>query len=185
MDARAEDNIYFALKKFIAKFAQPSLKDINHVLNGYSNNLSLPIDGDDFCVVTVLSENRKGQTMQTFPLSPENSVIYRTYYEQVIQVDCYSRDIYNARYRAETLETLARTETGVEFFLENDFDLLYADGLRDLSAVLDSAQYVSRWIFNLYLGKWKQVTIEQQYFDTATVNVRNVDVAFPPKKDEE
>lgn len=184
MKVRAEDNAYFTLRKFLFQYAQPKLKDINHVLVGYNNNLSLPADGNDFCIVTVVSETRRGQTIESFDPSPDEAVAYRTYYEQVVQVDCYSSDLYNARYRAEAFETLARTETGVNFFEEQGFDLLYADGLRDLSAVMDSNQYISRWTFNLYLGIWKEVTIEQQYFDTATVNLKNVDVAFPPKDED-
>lgn len=185
MNAREEDNAYLALRKFLWQFAQPTLVDIDHVLIGYNNMLSLPSDGNDFCIVTVLSENRRGQTMQSFAPSAQNAIAYRTYYEQMVQVDCYSSDIYNARYRAEAYETIARTETGVDFFDGLGFDLLYADGLQDMTAVLDSNQYVSRWTLNLYLGLWKQVTIEQQYFDTATVDLKNVDVAFPPSKDED
>ena len=181
MLAREEDTLFLAVRDFIFTFSRPPLASLDQIYLGYNNNLSLPTDGNDFCVASALSENRRGTTLQHFAPSPSNEIAYRTYYEIAIQIDCYSADLFNARYRAEALETIARTESGVDLFAKHQFDLLYADGLRDVTGVLDSDIYVSRWTFNLYLGIWKEINLTQQYFNTANVNVVNVDSRFPPK----
>ena len=47
-----------SVRDFCLNFASPALKDIEHVVVGYTNNLTPPSVGNDLCVVTPISERR-------------------------------------------------------------------------------------------------------------------------------
>ena len=97
-----------------------------------------------------------------------------------IQIDVYSTNIFDALERAQTFETVARSDFGVQHFLAFGIDCLFADGVQNLTAVMDSKQYVSRWTLVLHLGYWKRVKLAQDFFKTAIVDVINVDTKFKP-----
>ena len=86
----------------------------------------------------------------------------------------------NAQQMAQTFELIARSEAGVNFFKPLSVDCLFAENLRNLSFVLDSKKYVSRWSLELHLGFWKQIQVSFDFFTSVNVNVVNVDVSFPP-----
>lgn len=173
-------DILHALTSFCVTFSAPALADEDHVFYGYESNRSLPSDGNDFCVVTPIAQRRVGSNIERWEPSGADEVELCEYVELDVQVDCYSTDSFSALERAQTYEAIARSFSGVDHFLTYGLDCLYADGLQNLTAVLDSSQYVSRWTLTLHLGYWKRLTLQQDFFFATTVDVVNVDTTFKP-----
>ena len=168
-----------SVRDFCLNFASPALKDIDHVIVGYTNNLTLPSDGNDFCVVTPISERRLHTTKET-DSKDVDSVHLSEYLETVVQIDCYSTNRKDARTRVESYELVARSRYGVDHFKKYQVDCQHADICRNTTAILDSDQYVSRWTTTLTLGIWKQVEITQDYFTDIDPELINVDAQFKP-----
>ena len=168
-----------SVREFCLNFSTPPLKDLAHVIVGYTNNLTLPPDGNDFCVVTPISERRLHTTKET-DLDEKDSVQLAEYLESVVQIDCYSTNRTDARTRCESYELVARSRYGVEHFKKYNVDCQHADICRNTTAILDSDQYVSRWTTTLTLGIWKQVEITQDYFTEIEPELINVDLKFKP-----
>lgn len=173
-------DILRSLIDFCFKFAAPSLVDDVHVLDGFGNNRALPSDGNDFCVVTPIAQNRSGTDIEEWDAAGTDEVELKEYVDLDVQIDCYSTNSFDAMERAQTFETVARSRYGVDHFLNYGIDCLFADGLQNLTAVLDSDQYVSRWTLVLHLGYWKRVKLAQDFFNTAIVDVIPVDTKFKP-----
>lgn len=168
-----------ALIAFCYQYASPKIIDENHVLDGFGKNRSLPPDSNDYCIVTPIVQTRSGTTVEEWD-KVEDVQVLKEYVELDVQIDCYSTNNFDAMDRAQTYETIARSSAGVAFFNQFDMDCLYADGLRNLSSIIDDPCYVSRWTLTLHLGYWKQVRLGQDFFTSAQVNVDVVDVRFKP-----
>ena len=104
----------------------------------------------------------------------------KEYVDLDVQIDCYSRNLFDAASRAQTFETIARSYAGVDLFAKHNIDCQYADGVQNLTAILDEAQYQTRWKVVLHLGYWRVVQIDQPFVDALDIDVQNVDVRFPP-----
>ncbi len=173
--------IFSAVEQFLLNFSTPPLtSDGLHVIPGNTNDQALPADGGDFCIYTPLFMSRRGTNAEDWNTAPAEAVIYDEYVETVWQIDCFSRSMVSAQQLATTYELIARSEAGVNFFKPLFIDCLFAENLRNLSFVLDSKKYVSRWSLELHLGFWKQVQVSFDFFTSVNVNVVNVDVSFPP-----
>lgn len=175
-----EANAWAAIEAFIAAFAEPSLAtDGLHIIPGFANDQSLPPDGNDFAIFTPIRSTRKGTNRQIWD-ELEDKITLAEYVETVWQIDFYSSSpIYSMR-RAQAIEQMARSETAVRFMRERHCDLLYADAPDNLSGLLDSGRYVSRWSVELRVGVHRKLQSAQQYSETGAVDVINVDVRFPP-----
>ncbi len=169
-----------ALIDFCTTYATPALADDMHVLAGFGNRITLPADGNDICIVTPISQTRSGTTIERYERDGPDTQELREYVDLDVQIDCYSTNLFDARQRAATLETVARSSVGVAHFLKYDIDCLYSDTVQNLSAVIDSGQYVSRWMLLLHLGYWKRVEVAQDFFSAVDVRLKNVDVHFKP-----
>ena len=140
---KTESKLIQSVLDFCFKCSNPALADENHVIVGYTNNLTLPSDGNDFCVITPLSERRVHKTIESDPLVTDN--INLSEYLECEIIDCQGADV-----------------------------------CRNLTAVLDSDQYVSRWNTTLTLGQWKTVQLTQDYFTDIDPELINVDAKFRP-----
>lgn len=169
-----------ALRSFLYEFATPALKDEKHVLFGYVNEQPLPVDGNDFCVATLISQVRSGTTIEDYSESDQDVMGMREYVNAIIQIDCYSENIFDAMSRVQTYELVARSTKGVEHFRKYGIDCQYAENVRNLSGLLDSADYTARWSIELRLGYMKVVKTTQQYFEKIEPEIINVDVKFRP-----
>lgn len=176
----SQADILNSLISFCFEFSAPALKDDMHVLDGFGNNRTLPKDGNDFCVVTPIRQARSGTNIEQWDANGEDLLELQAYVDLDVQIDCYSTNIFDALERAQTYETVARSDYGVDHFEAFGIDCLYAEDVQNLSAVIDSKQYVSRWTLILHLGYWKRVKLAQDFFKTAGVNVINVDSKFKP-----
>ena len=171
-----------ALEDFCLNFATPPLADAMHVVLGFTNQRTLPSDGNDFCIVTPITQRRAGTTIEHWEKQGPGTIELREYVELDVQLDCFSSSIYedHARQRAQTYETVCRSSVGVQHFREYDIDCLYSEGCTNLSAVIDSAQYVSRWMVMLHLGYWKRVSVSEDFFSAVDLRLINVDSHFKP-----
>lgn len=169
-----------ALTEFLTSFATPHL-DESHVLIGQLSEMSLPRDGNDFCVFTPILQQRVGTTFDEWS-KDSDTIILSEYVNVTYQIDCYSSDIVHARERAQTYELVARSFYGVNHFKKYGIDCLFAERLRNLSSLLDDALYVSRWSIELQLGYTKRIEVPQDYFNKVDVGVFNVDVSFNPNR---
>lgn len=172
--------LFTAVESFLLNFSTPELADVAHVIPGFVNDQSFPSDGKEYCVYTPLFMTRRGTGVEDWSEGQLEQMNYLEYVETVWQIDCFSKSMVFAQQMAQTFELIARTPTGVDFFKPLYIDCLYAEGLRNLSFVLDSKKYVSRWSLELHLGFWKQIQVQLPFFSTATVDLVNVDVKFPP-----
>lgn len=173
--------LFAGVEQFLLNFSTPTLMDDGlHVIPGNANDQSLPADGGDFCIYTPLLMSRRGTNAEDWNTAPAEAVNYDEYVETVWQIDCFSRSMVSAQQLATTFELIARSEAGVNFFKPLSVDCLFAENLRNLSFVLDSKKYVSRWSLELHLGFWKQIQVSFDFFTSVNVNVVNVDVSFPP-----
>ena len=173
--------LFAGVEQFLLNFSTPTLTDDGlHVIPGNANDQSLPADGGDFCIYTPLFMSRRGTNSENWNTAPAEAVNYAEYVETVWQIDCFSRSMVSAQQLATTFELIARSEAGVNFFKPLSVDCLFAENLRNLSFVLDSKKYVSRWSLELHLGFWKQIQVSFDFFTSVNVNVVNVDVSFPP-----
>lgn len=170
-----QDDLLNALISFCNTYATPRLPDDIHVVSGFSNRITMPNDDNDACVVTPITQRRTGTTIERW-FEGADTLELAEYVEIDVQVDCYSTNIFDARQRASTYETVTRSSVGVNFFNRFGLDCLYADDPQNLTAVIDSAQYVSRWSVVLHLGFWKRVEVAQEFFNALDVRVKNVDV---------
>ena len=176
----SQADILNACIKFCYNFAAPALPDEMHVIDGFGNNRTLPKDGNDFCIVTPIRQSRSGSNIESWKPDGEEVMELAEYVNLDIQIDVYSTNIFDALERAQTFETVARSDFGVQHFLAFGIDCLFAEGAQNLTAVMDSKQYVSRWTLVLHLGYWKRVKLAQDFFKTAIVDVINVDTKYKP-----
>lgn len=168
-----------AIEQFCLKFATPALTDDSrHVIPGFVNDQTLPPDGGDFVVYAPIRMERQGTTIEKW--RTKDIIEWDEYVQATVQIDCYSTSPVRAFKRVSTLEMIARSEAAVNHFSALGIDCLYGENVRDLSGVLDSGKYVSRWSFELSLGFWKKAQTPMEYFTHADVDVVNVDVRFPP-----
>lgn len=173
-------DILNALIGFCYQYSAPALPDEMHVVDGFGNNRTLPKDGNDFCVVTPIRQARSGTNIERWESDGEALEELAEYVDLDVQIDVYSTNIFDALERAAAYETVARSDFGVQHFAAFGIDCLYADDVQNLTAVMDSKQYVSRWSLVLHLGYWKRVKLAQDFFKTAIVDVINVDTKFKP-----
>lgn len=169
-----------ALIGFCTEYASPPLVDSEHVLDGFGCNRTLPSDGNDFVVVTPISQTREGTNIPLFPAGEDQQEL-REYVAVDVQIDCYSANNFDAMDRAQTYETVTRSDVGVAFFKRFDIDCQYSDSSRNISAVLDDDRYVSRWTLVIRLGYWKSVKVTQQFFNSVNIGLKEADVHFKPK----
>jgi hypothetical protein len=173
--------LFAGVEQFLLNFSTPALTDDGlHVIPGNANDQSLPADGGDFCIYTPLFMGRRGTNVEEWQKAPVDAVNYSEYVETVWQIDCFSQSMVYAQQMAQTFELIARSEAGVNFFKPLYIDCLFAENVRNLSLIVDAKKYVARWSLELHLGFRKQVQVQFDYFTSATVNVVNVDVKFPP-----
>lgn len=170
-----------ALERFIAAFACPEIADDGlHIVPGFADEQSLPADGNDFAVFTPITETRRATNAQEWDGVAEK-ITELEYIEQAWQIDFYSGSPVHAMNRAQALEQMARTEQAVTFMRALHIDLQYADGLTNLTGILDAGKYVSRWAVTVHVGYYRKLKQTQEFFTAASVDVVNVDVRFPPR----
>ena len=125
----SQADILNACIKFCYNFAAPALTDEMHVLDGFGNNRTLPKDGNDFCIVTPIRQSRSGSNIESWKPDGDEVMELAEYVNLDIQIDVYSTNIFDALERAQTYETVARSDFGVQHFLAFGIDCLFAENV--------------------------------------------------------
>lgn len=181
-------NFRAALFEFIAQYVAPAI-DKKSIFYGNQNNIALPED-NDYIVFSYLSSVRHGTSSEKWEKTDGKDYLYLSNtIEVLVQIDCYAvttngNDGINAMLRAQALETVARSTVGVQFFNDRGISLLYADDPRDTTFVGDSDSYVRRSTLTIHLSMESQVRTSVDYFYNVKVDLKNVDVSYPPKRKE-
>ena len=174
-------DVIAAVQAFLNKYTGVQ---IDHVICGNYNRAALP-NTDEIVLYYPLRYERHGTNIETFDAAAvaqgqDGSLKNSTLVEVVFQVDCYSANGVNAMQRAQAVETIARSSGGVQFFNQYNISCLYATDIRDLTATMDAEQYVWRFMTELHLSFWTTVEQGLPWFEATSLELKNVDVVFPP-----
>ena len=179
--------VYEAVGRFLLKYAVPAVPQAN-IIKGNQNRIALPKGSNEYIIMTVLNHFRHGTNVYEFdarqvPLEADGTDITKELVEIEVQIDCYS-DTDAGRQRATAIEMMARSPYAVRFFKQFGMSCLYADDVRDLTNVTDSDQFVNRYMTVLHLTYWATIAQALPWFDAVNVDLKNVDVTFPPTEKE-
>lgn len=177
----SEAKLFTSLEGFLYRFATPELKnDGLHVIRGFVNDQTLPKNDNEFVIYTPLTFERRGTNREIWDKA-DDIVTFCEYVTTRWQIDCYSMSPVYANRRASTYELIARSNAGTDYFAPLGIDCQYAENVRDMTFVMDSGKNVARWSLELSLGFWKRVSVTWEYFTALRLDIKNVDVEFPPK----
>lgn len=180
-------NIVQAVSEFLRVFAVPEVNQDN-IIYGNQNSISLPSNNNDYLIFSYVSSVRHGTGFETYdPKGVDDEIYLSNTVEVLVQVDSYAstrngRDGINAMLRAQALDTVCRSSVGVKFFADRGLSLLYADDPKDTTFVGDSDTYIRRATLTLHLSMQSIVKATMGYFDSVNVDLKNVDVSYPPKE---
>ena len=177
-----EPDIYEAVYNFVLTYGLPVLAPEN-IFRGWQNRGALPAGTNEYAVISILNQTRVGTNVRTYvPTGDTGNQSEKTCLRCQVQVD-FCSDAYLSRRRAQALETITRSAAGVQFFNNYGLSSLYAEGIRDLSYVDESDQFVQRHMVLLHLSYWSGIEVEIEGFDTLQMErIENVDVHHPPIK---
>lgn len=145
------------------------------VLQGPLNRVSQP--AGDHVIMTVVSHKRLRTNVTTYVDEPGNGRAQMELGAKLgVQIDFYGG---KAADWAIMFNTAFRDEYGVTA-LAPTCAPLYADEGRMLPLVTGEEQYLVRWMLEAMLQYNPVTTTPQDFFDTATVGLINVDVEYPP-----
>lgn len=169
-----DDDIYGAVYDFIVERVKPAIAP-GFVIRGWENRYYLPPGTNEFAVMTILYEERRGTNVTKFTPTDTGGTYTEARLSLVdIQID-FCSDTDAARQRANMLVTIARSEIGTSFFKKYGFGCLYADEVRGIETVDGSSQYVKRYMTTLRLDYTTAVSAEVGSFDSVNVKLKNVD----------
>ena len=96
-----------------------------------------------------------------------------------VQVDVHGP---NSTDNTQRLVTLFRDAYGCDFFTATGFDIqpLYIDDGQQTPFVNGEGQYEDRWVLQVKLQANPVVMTGQQFADTLSVGLKEIDVTFPP-----
>ncbi len=176
---RLRDAVY----DFTAMYAIPEI-DQENIFWANQNRMSLPAGIEDFISLYIVSQVRHGTAVEcTIPgvgNEPDRIGIV-SLFEYLIQIDIYSNSLNYARDRAMTIANIGRSSIGPLFFNQYDCSLLYVDDPRDMTAIMDSQQFVQRYMVQLRCCMPEATTVNFDTFDTAYITrIENVDVHHKP-----
>ena len=171
-----------AIYDFICAYALPALLPEN-VFWANQNRQALPAGLEDFCSLYIVSQSRHGTSVEYLIPSMDSypdRVAIASLFEYLVQIDFYSNSLNYARNRAMTIANVGRSSIGPQFFNQEKYggcSLLYTDDPRDMTGVMDSQQYVQRFMLQLRCTMPEITTVELPGFDFAEMNrVENVEV---------
>lgn len=124
-----------------------------------------------------------GQALSTATLAAGTKTLQQNA-KCVVQIDCHSADS-SASDMAQTIATALRDEYGVDFFANLDPPLngvvpLFADDPKYIPFINAEAQFEWRWTLDCHLQVNQTVSVPQQFFDAAAVELVDVDAVYPP-----
>lgn len=166
----AQDDIYTAVRAFVVGLLGSGVECVQ----GLGNRVPMPVGG--FVALTAILSSRLSTNGHTYDPSGSGAVITSSAQKYTVQMDCYgplSSDW------AAILCTMWRDEYATSSMPAN-LQPLYADDPLQIALVDGEEQYEQRWMISAVLQYNAAISTAMQFFDTATVGVIDVDVAYPP-----
>lgn len=166
----SQDDVFTALRTFILGVISCE------VVQGLGNGVPPP--KDPFIALTALYWKRLSTNIKTYddPTPTTGAQFFESHVMYVIQVDCYGP---KSSDWATIICTLLRDEYAVDVMAPN-VTPLHADDAKQLPVVDGEKNFEQRWMIEVSLQYNPVVQIPAQFFDTAQVDLINVDVAYPP-----
>lgn len=168
--------IFTALRTFLLTVVDPAVE----VIRTQANRTPLP-KGPNWIAMTPVFRSRLEKGVDTWDYTdPAAAVMTVTQNTKVeIQLDVYgplSPDI------AAVVSALLNDTYACDYFAAQELPLapLYATDGRQMPLVNGEEQYEQRWTMTLALQANLAVSTPQDFADTLTVGLINVDVEYPP-----
>ena len=147
-----EADILGAVYDLVLAYCQPAMNP-DHIFRAWVNRASLPPGTNEYAIITVIGEARRGSNVELFAFDPnteEDGVFTLEESKKIaVQVDFFGDE---AKRRANTLELLSRSETGARFFEPYGIAPLHADDPKEITGTDGSEQQVPRYMTTLYLS---------------------------------
>ena len=140
----------------------------DNIFAGYGNRVELP-ETNNYIVFTVLNPVRMGT-----PIIVNNSTSYAgkiTSYQDFrleVQIDFYGDFAFD---RANDIINISRTEFLCSFFKSYNIQPIACDDARNLTGVSGESEYVERWMVRLEFDYRDAVSVSQDVFNTAELNI--------------
>lgn len=149
-------------------------------VRGLDNSVPMPIGG--FCVMTPIGGDRLSTNVVCNQpnATPNPTQTLKQSFKQVVQLDFYGP---TAGDIAVLFTTAWRDASTCDYFTENwpgtIQPLDYSPPVQ-LGLVDGEKQYEQRWTVRANMQYNAVVTLTQQFFDGATVGIKEVDATYPP-----
>jgi len=171
-----EVQIGTALRSFLLSIL-PSLQ----VLKTQVNMVTPPPEGTDFIYWTPLGSNRLATNVETWDVTTQTpTVLNHTDSEQLdVQLDIYGP---NAGDNCRLIKALFRSGYAYDYFQGLDLPLtpLYGDEGVQMPMINGEQQYENRWKLTVSFEGDFTISTTQQFADTLSVGLIDVDSTYPP-----
>lgn len=159
--ATRKQEIQLAIREMLKKYTNcPAEK----ILAGYNNHVQLPAD-NDYIIFTVLNPRRYGTPRVITDISGNTS--YQDFRCEV-QIDFYGNFAFD---RACDIVNISRTEFLCEFLSDYGIQPTFVDEAQNLTGISGEKEYVERWMVRLEIDYRDAVSVSQDWFNTAELNI--------------
>ena len=159
--ATRKQEIQLAIREMLKKYTNcPAEK----ILAGYNNHVQLPVD-NDYIIFTVLNPRRYGTPRVITDINGNTS--YQDFRCEV-QIDFYGDFAFD---RACDIVNISRTEFLCEFLSDYGVQPTFVDEAENLTGISGEKEYVERWMVRLEIDYRDAVSVSQDWFNTAELNI--------------
>ena len=140
----------------------------DNIFCGYSNKVELPKSNNNI-VFTILNPVRTGTPLIVNESTAEEGRI--TSYQDFrleVQIDFYGNFAFD---RANDIINISRTDFLCSFFKPYNIQPIACDDARNLTGVSGEDEYVERWMVSLEIDYRDAVSVSQEVFNTAELNI--------------
>jgi hypothetical protein len=170
-----ESAVFKALGDFLANVAPAGTE----IVQAQDNRVPEPRT-PNFVTMNLTRQARLGTNLDQTPAGPTPSTLQITQETMVsVQLDVHGP---LGADNSNIISTLLRDDFAVSFFETNSPGItpLYNEDPRQIPFINPEQQYEDRWIVDVHLQVNPTVVVPQDYADTLTIDVVNVEASFPP-----
>lgn len=163
--ATLKQNIQKAIRDMLLQYTDCPA---NNIFAGYGNRVELPQD-NNYIVFTILNPLRTGTPIVRNESTAERGIV--TSYQDFrlpIQIDFYGNFAFD---RANDIINISRTDFLCSFFKPYNIQPIACDDARNLTGISGEDEYVERWMVSLEIDYRDAVSVNQEVFNTAELNI--------------
>lgn len=163
--ATLKQNIQKAIRDMLLQYTDCPA---NNIFAGYGNKVELP-QNNNYIVFTILNPIRTGTPIIVNSSTSENGMV--TSYQDFrlpVQIDFYGDFAFD---RANDIINISRTDFLCSFFKPYDIQPIACDDARNLTGISGEDEYVERWMVSLEIDYRDAVSVSQDVFNTADLNI--------------